>query len=86
MDIKRSVNKGVAEHRVSAAGVEITLSALATDLKPITFGLYIWTLPFDREKAILTEAVEKITGAKVKSVSYFAGNGHGDVQVKYSDQ
>jgi hypothetical protein len=64
-------------------GVEIILSA-STNERPTEFGLYIWRFPFGKdENQILTNIVEEITGVKVKSLKFRAGNGHGVVNVEY---
>ncbi len=75
------------EHVISDSeiDIEIVLYSAVGDIKPNSFGLYIWSLPFYKEVDILKDAIQQITGAEVESVSYFAGNGHGEVNVKYKE-
>lgn len=84
MKIEKRTPKGAAvEQVVSADDAEFTLYHDPGEKKPDCFGLYIWELPFDAEEEIMKAAIEKITGCKVKSISFTAGNGHGEVKVKY---
>jgi hypothetical protein len=67
-----------------ASGAEFTLTWSGE--RPASMGLYIWELPFGRVGTqILKEAVVEITGLPVASITFRAGNGHGDMEIIYEE-
>lgn len=72
-------------------GFECVLTGPRDDPAPAEFGLYIWLAPWGPDAyenlrpQRFREAVEVITGRKVREALENSGNGHGVVIVTYED-
>jgi hypothetical protein len=78
----------VPDHR----RLDSILTVLTDDAAPTEFGLYVWHAPHGSlnedwayRDQVWAEAVEAITGKKVKRAKENSGNGHGVITVEYAE-